>query len=174
MKKTVILYWATGGSVEKSAFLLRDTIGSDKVDLFDLGSFDISELDKYKNLILGIATIGADVWYEATGTNRWNEFFVKLSEKDLSAFKIAAFGLGDQVLYPDNFMDALGYLRDEVANRGGMLIGRWPVEGYEFTESEGVVDGMFCGLALDEDQQPELTSERISGWVDKLNEEMKF
>ncbi len=174
MKKTVILYWAKGGSVEKAANIVLNTIGNTKADLFDLADFELNKLENYENIIMGIATIGADVWYDATDTNRWNEFFVNLSGKNLAKHKLAVFGLGDQILYPDNFVDSLGYIRDEVGKLGGKLLGKWPAEGYEFNESEGYADGMFCGLALDEDQQPELTEERIHQWINKLNLDMAF
>ena len=35
----------------------------------------------------------------------------------------------------------------------------------------GVVDGKFCGLALDEDNQEELTDVRISEWTADLKRE---
>jgi len=50
------------------------------------------------------------------------------------------------------------------------LIGQWPVEGYSFNDSDGAENGMFYGLALDEDSQPELTDERIKKWTDGLKE----
>lgn len=174
MKKTAILYWAKGGSVENVAYALLEAIGADKADLFDLGSFDLAKLDTYQNLILGSATIGAEVWRDATDSNKWNEFFVKLAGKSLASKKIAAFGLGNQILYPDHFVDSLGYMKTEVERLGGKLIGAWPAEGYDFNESEGLANGMFFGLALDEDQQKELTKGRIEKWVAQLNAEMNF
>ena len=35
-----------------------------------------------------------------------------------------------------------------------------------------VSDGMFCGLALDENNQPELTASRIEKWVAQLKQEI--
>lgn len=174
MKKTAILYWAKGGSVEKAAQTLLKVIGSDKADLFDLGSFNLEQLEQYENLILGSATIGAEVWRDATDSNKWNEFFVKLAGKSFASKKIAAFGLGNQILYPDHFVDSLGYMKEEVEKLGGKLCGAWSAEGYDFNESEGIADGMFFGLALDEDQQPELSLPRIENWVVELQKTMRF
>jgi flavodoxin I len=46
------------------------------------------------------------------------------------------------------------------------------IEGYEFTESKAFRDGKFVGLALDEDNQSDLTEERIKKWVSTLKTEM--
>lgn len=43
-------------------------------------------------------------------------------------------------------------------------------EGYDFTESKAVRDGKFVGLALDEDNQSELTQQRIKTWVAQLKQ----
>jgi flavodoxin I len=43
---------------------------------------------------------------------------------------------------------------------------------YEFDASQGVEDGEWMGLALDEDGQSEMTEERISGWVDQIAPQM--
>jgi flavodoxin I len=111
------------------------------------------------------------VWEKAHGRNLWFEFFSKIEKADLKDKPVAIFGLGDQVLYPDHFVDGMKHIRDEFAIAGARLIGRWPVEGYDFTGSDSVEEGMFLGLALDEDRQPGLTDERISRWVKQLSEE---
>ena len=47
---------------------------------------------------------------------------------------------------------------------GGRMIGHVPVEQYIFDDSKSVVDGMFCGLPLDEDNESEKTDERLQSW----------
>lgn len=174
MNKTLLLYWAPGGSVEKVARMLVNQIGADKVDLCDVASCEKEKLASYKNIIVGSATVGADNWRDANDNNKWNDFFVRTADMDLSGHTIAAFGLGNQVLYPENYLDSLGIMKTEVEKRGGKLVGYWPAEGYDFTDSEGAANGMFFGLALDEDQQPELTQGRIEKWVEMLSEYMQF
>jgi flavodoxin I len=49
------------------------------------------------------------------------------------------------------------------------LAGKWLAFGYHFEKSQSLAEAYyFYGLALDEDQQPELTAERISTWIDQL------
>ena len=63
-------------------------------------------------------------------------------------------------------------IKNEFEKRGAIIIGKWPTEGYKFTESASVEDDQFCGLALDEDHQFDLTDERIDQWLAKLKTEM--
>ena len=41
-------------------------------------------------------------------------------------------------------------------------------EGYGHSSSAAAEDGMFCGLALDDNNESEKTSSRIGAWVEKL------
>ena len=45
------------------------------------------------------------------------------------------------------------------------MIGHVSVEQYIFDNSKSVVDGVFCGLALDEDNESEKTDERLQSWA---------
>lgn len=174
MKRNVILYWAPGGNVEKNAKRIHQLLDRHNFDIMDLASFDVNEIKNTQRFIFGIATIGAEIWHDAKGDNQWNDFFVKTEGISFEGKQFAFFGLGDQVLYPDHFVDALGYLKEEVEKRGGNIVGQWPVDGYTFTDSEGFADGRFFGLALDEDQQDHMTPARIEQWVKQLTKEMQL
>ena len=45
------------------------------------------------------------------------------------------------------------------------MIGHVSVEQYIFDDSKSVVDGMFCGLPLDEDNESVKTDERLQSWA---------
>ncbi len=168
MKKIVLLYWRKGGNTEHAAKKIYEMFNPEDIDIFDVPSFDVDTIEQYDLVILGGSTVGADHWSDATADNVWAAFFRKLEQHDLSGKSFALFGLGDQVLYPDHFVDDLGVLKEEADKVGATLIGQWPTEGYSFNDSEGVENDMFYGLALDEDNQPELTDERIKKWTDSL------
>ena len=168
MKKIVLLYWRKGGNTEHAAKKIYEMFNPGDIDIFDVPSFDVDTIEQYDLVILGGSTVGADHWSDATADNVWAAFFHKLEQHDLSGKSFALFGLGDQVLYPDHFVDDLGVLKEEADKVGATLIGQWPTEGYSFNDSEGVENDMFYGLALDEDNQPELTDERIKKWTDSL------
>lgn len=131
-------------------------------------------LTRYKLVILGGSTVGAENWEEATNDNRWNRFFREIEGQDLSGITFAAFELGNQVLYPDNFVDGLEIFHTEISKIAARIIGKWPTEGYQFTNSNGLKEDAFYGLALDEDVQPELTEIRSKKWTNQLKKEMGY
>jgi flavodoxin I len=174
MKKTVLLYWGKGGNVERAARKVYSMFDPKHADLFDVVSFDTSTIGDYDLIILGGSTIGAEVWMDVRDDNEWNRFFRAIEKTDLRGKHVAFFGLGDQVLYPDHFVDALGVFKDEMKQTNATLIGEWPIEGYSFTDSDGYDGNLFFGLALDEDRQPELTMERARTWTDGLKQKVGF
>ena len=54
---------------------------------------------------------------------------------------------------------------------GAKLIGKVPTAGYTFDSSKSVVDGKFCGLPIDEDNESELSDQRLADWVQQINSE---
>ena len=87
---------------------------------------------------------------------------------DFSGKTIAIYGLGDQVGYPDEFLDAMGELHEFFTERGAKLVGSWPTDGYEFEQSAAVIDDKFVGLALDLDNQAGLTEDRLNAWLSQI------
>lgn len=85
--------------------------------------------------------------------------------------KIAIFGYGDQETYADSFVDAIGEIYDTVKDKGCKVVGFTSTESYEYDCSTAEVDGKFVGLPLDEENQSNLTDERIKHWVEQLRNE---
>ena len=101
----------------------------------------------------------------------WDLTFGDLDAMDLHGRQAALFGTGDQLTYGDTFQDAIGILADKLEERGAILRGAWPVEGYEHTASLAQRGDRFVGLALDLDNQADLHEARIERWVDQLVDE---
>jgi flavodoxin I len=172
MEKIGIIYWPKEGSVEKIAKQIYNKFDKINVDIFDILSIEATDLVNYDCLIMGGSTVGSEVWQDAQDNNKWNVFFGELDKLNLKDKEVAIFGLGNQILYPNNFVDGMVIIRDEFEKRGAQIIGKWSTEGYAFTDSLAVEDEKFIGLAIDEDQQEDLTDERIEGWLAKLRTEM--
>lgn len=171
MKKVVLLFWGKKGNVERAADKINAMFPSEQIDMFDVVSFDVSTITDYHLIILGGSTIGAEIWTDVKDDNEWSRFFAAVSKYDLSGKYLAFYGLGDQVLYPDHYVDALGIFKQEMINAKVHHIGEWSIEGYRFTDSDGYDGKVFFGLALDEDRQAELTKERVKQWTDQLKKE---
>jgi flavodoxin I len=164
MKKIALIYWPKKGSTETAANKIHAKLGKDIADIFTITDINTAELGLYDGFIIGGSTTGADNWESAYKT-RWADFLDRLSKADVKDKPYALFGLGNQVLYPNHFVDGMAVLKDIFEKEGAVLKGRWPIEGYEFEDSESVENGMFFGLALDFDTQDELTDGRIEKWV---------
>lgn len=172
MKKIVLLYWGKGGNVEKTAYEIHAQFNPEVIDIFDVVSFDVNTLSNYDLMILGHSTIGAENWNDAEADNEWNGFFRKIETKSNLNIIAASFGLGNQILYPDHFVDGLGIYKDEMDKMNIKTIGRWSTEGYKYTDSDGEKDDFFYGLALDVDNETRLSEERIIAWTDEIKKEL--
>lgn len=155
-----IFFASDTGNTEKVAEKIATQL---ELETNDIAGCSNEVFDDYDLLILGTPTAN----YGEMQPD-WDCFVPELEDADLSGKKVALFGLGDQVDYPDSFQDAMGDLADLIVEAGGEIIGQWPTDGYEFNDSRAVKDDKFVGLALDEDRQPELTDDRIATWLNTL------
>lgn len=168
MNNLLIIYWPMGGNAEMAAKSIAAKFTDKATSLKPVSEVTPELLANADFIIAGGSTVGAGKWQDANSTNKWSQFFKELPLGCLAGKKLALFGLGDQVLYPDNFVDGLGIMKAEFSKTHAEIIGEWPVEGYKFTDSQGVENDKFVGLALDEDRQPELTAQRIEVWTAQL------
>ncbi|MCP6758631.1 MAG: flavodoxin FldA [Fischerella sp. CENA71] len=149
--------------------MIQDEFGNDLVNLHDISQADVSDFDKYDYFIIGCST-----WNIGELQSDWDGFFPELDEIDFSNKLVAYFGTGDQIGYADNFQDAIGILEEKISELGGKTVVYWPKSGYDFNDSKALRNGKFVGLAIDEDNQSELTAERVKTWVNHLQKEFKL
>jgi flavodoxin I len=166
MKKTGIIYGSTTGTTKTVAEKIREKLGYG--DLKDVTEITARHLEDYELLILGSST-----WGYGDLQDDWGCIADELSGLELSGVKVALFGTGDQDNYPDTYIDAVGILEEKLDGSGAELIGRWPSSGYRHMGSRAEKDGIFAGLAIDEDNEPELTDGRVLSWVESISKEMQ-
>jgi len=173
MKKTGIFYGPAGGRTEKVAMRIGQLLGEGNYDLVSLDKANIKDINKYENIIFGIATIGKETWDAEPVESGWFDFMPELEKTDLHGKKIAIYGLGDHVRWPNHFVDAIGELYKLLQGKGIDTVGKVSPDDYTFNESEALVEGMFAGLPIDEDFEPDLTDQRIKEWVSQIIKEFK-
>ena len=66
----------------------------------------------------------------------------------------------------------MGILYEQVAKSTAKVIGFTSVDGYYHDSSKAQIDDKFVGLAIDEDNQSELTDKRIEDWVQNIKEDI--
>ena len=117
--------------------------------------------------------LGVPTWYYGELQSDWEAYFDHFKTLDFSGKTVALFGLGDQWGYDEWFIDGVGILAEALLDSGATLIGAWPTEGYDFQKSRALKNNCeFYGLALDEDNQYELTQERCERWVQLVLSEL--
>lgn len=168
MSKIAIFYGPVGGAVNRVADKIKAVIGEDKVELVAVKEATAADIEKYNKIIFGISTVGKDTWDSEFSTNDWGKFMPEISKVDYSEKTVAVYGLGDHVTYAHAFVDHIGLVGKELMKNGAALVGPVDTEGYEFEESDAVVDGKFIGLPIDEDFEPELTDKRIAAWIEQI------
>ncbi len=135
------------------------------VTLHNVKDTALSEMIHYDVLILGIST-----WDFGEIQEDWQSQWQDIERIDLTGKIVALFGLGDQCGYGEWYLDAMGELHQKVLEQGGLVVGEWSTEGYDFIASKAVTDDgkHFVGLALDEDSQYDLSADRIATWCHQL------
>ncbi|MDY6898632.1 MAG: flavodoxin FldA [Cyanobacteriota bacterium] len=167
MSKVGLFFGTQTGNTQTEAEIIQKEFGGESVvDLEEIYQAEPSDFDEYENIVIGCPT-----WNIGELQSDWEEFYEQLDNIDFSGKKVAYYGAGDQVGYPDTFQDAMGMLEEKISQRGGKTVGYWSTEGYDFSESKALRDGKFVGLALDEDNQSDLTDERIKAWVAQVKKE---
>jgi flavodoxin I len=167
---SVALFWGSdSGVTEEIVAVLLDLLPDQQIDSINVFNATVEQFALYEHLILGLST-----WYDGELQSDWDEFFKQFQQIDFSNKKVALFGLGDQEGYAQFFIDGVGIIGEVVLKNGGTIFGKWPIQGYEYEESKAAIGDYFLGLAIDEDNQPELTDERLEQWVAQLHQENFF
>ncbi|MFW5759429.1 MAG: flavodoxin [Cyclobacteriaceae bacterium] len=162
MNRTAILYGSSTGITERAA---KQTLKLLNADIYNVADNHVEELKTYDNLIFGVST-----WDIGDLQDDWESFFPELENTDLNGKTCAIFGLGDAASYPDIFVDGIGTIYTAIENKGCKIVGFVATDGYDYIASTAEIEGEFAGLPLDEDNESNLTTERIDKWVERLKE----
>ena len=162
-----LFYGSSTCYTEMAAEKIQQKIGAHRCTLLNIADTPVEQMENYQLLILGIPT-----WDYGELQEDWENHWDELDDINLHGKKVALFGLGDQVGYPQWFQDALGYLHDKAVNLGAQPVAYWPTEGYQFEQSKALTadQQFFVGLALDDENEADLSEQRIQQWLnDVLN-----
>ena len=172
MAKIGIFFGTDTGNTRRVAKDIATALGSSvAAKPVNVRNASVDDLHAYDALILGTPTYGeGQLPGLSTGnaTASWEEFLPALAGQDFSGKKVAIYGLGNQKTYPLEFVDAMFYLYKSFKQCGATMIGSWDTADYQFKASKAVIDNRFVGLALDQENQKDLTPERLEKWLQML------
>ena len=162
---TAIFFASTTGNSEEIANKISTAL--DGVKVFDLAGTKIEEMNNYNKLILGGST-----WGDGELNDDWEDAWIDFCKLDLSNKTIALFGLGDQESYSYEFCSAMGIIYEQIVKSKAKIVGFTPIKGYFHDESKAQINDKFIGFAIDEDNQDDLTDERISNWTNEIRKDI--
>jgi flavodoxin I len=157
-KSTLIIFGSSLGNTRFVAEKLEQLLPGSV--LMEASAVTSQDIDKFPNLILGTSTWGVGLLQDEFDT-----FMELLQQQNLEGKTVALFGLGDQQNYSDSFCDGMGKIHELLQNKGIQFVGEWPSDEYDFTTSRATMGENLVGLALDEDNEPDLTDYRLKNWV---------
>ena len=164
MNKIAILYGTSGGSVETVAKQLQDLFEG-SADIYNVLDVSLSEIADYPYIIVGTSTTGIGDLQDD-----WEGFLPTFAKMDFTGKKVAIFALGDSASYSTSCAESMKVVYDEIHDKVE-IVGHVPDEGYTYDDSIAVEDGVWPGLPLDEDNEYDLTEERLVIWVEILKKE---
>lgn len=167
MKNICVIYGSSTGTCQGLAEKIGQQLGVQDDGIIDVQNLSADVVNKYDVLILGTSTWGAgemqDDWYDGVKV---------LKQAGLQGKTVAVFGCGDSESYSDTFCGGMAELYNAAKDAGATMMGEVATDGYNFDDSEAVVDGKFVGLALDEVNEDDKTDSRIEAWVEELKKNL--
>ena len=167
MKNICVIYGSSTGTCQGLAEKIGQQLSVQDDGIIDVQNLSADVVNKYDVLILGTSTWGAgemqDDWYDGVKV---------LKQAGLQGKAVAVFGCGDSESYSDTFCGGMAELYNAARDAGATMMGEVATDGYNFDDSEAVVDGKFVGLALDEVNEDDKTDSRIEAWVEELKKNL--
>ena len=167
---TTIFFATSTGKTSDIADQLKELLPDAGLqDVDEISS--VSDLEVPGSLICCIPTwnTGAD---EARSGTAWDQCIEEIPSMNFAGKTIAIVGLGDSASYGDYFCDAMEELYTAFSKAGANLIGKVSTDGYTFNESKSVINGMFCGLPIDEDNESGLSHQRLTAWLNSIKPQL--
>lgn len=176
MKKIGIFFGTDTGSTRLVAKMIAKKLGDEIASKpLNVNRINVEDMLIYDALILGTPTYGeGQVPGKSTkvAAGSWEEFLPQLHEDDFKGKTIALYGLGDQDKYADRYLNGLYQLYQKLHSCGASFTGSWSTEGYQFEQSNAVIDNKFVGLALDQTNQRLQTEQRVDTWLAQILPEL--
>lgn len=163
MKKITIIYGSETGNTQAVAEKIKQELNNFSPKLIEIEKATEADFTDADVLLLGTST-----WGIGDLPSGWEGYLSKLDNINLAGKKVALFGTGDSSGFSDSFVSAMRLIYDVVDKQGADIFGQISTDDYNFDGSDAVMDDMFVGLPIDEDNEPEKTDQRIKNWIELI------
>jgi len=172
MANVGIFVGSSSGITQQVAEKLEELFDGSELINMEEDYDDLEQFDDFDVLLIGSST-----WGQGDPQRDWIDplFEMENDEPDFNGKKVAFFGAGDQDSHGEEFISALGKMKETFSKLGADTnYGYWPTQNYDYKASLAEIDGKFCGLAIDDVNQKELTDERVTSWAAQVKKEMEI
>ena len=114
-----IVWGSSTGYTEEAAKAIKAELGPLVEDIREVSDVPAADFGVYDVVIIGCPT-----WNVGELQEDWEDKLPELEGVDFSGRKVALFGCGDSIGYPDTFQDAMGIIWNKLEARGGALVGQ--------------------------------------------------
>lgn len=156
--KIAIFYGSTTGVTEDIANRIASKINAEV--------FSANEIGKIRDYDFSI--LATSTWGMGDIQDDWMNPLEELKTYNLSGKKIALIGVGDQEGFSSTFVNGLRELYNAIKDSGADIVGQTSTDGYNFDDTTAIENGKFLGLVIDENNQSNLTDERIDKWLSEI------
>jgi len=163
--KTAIVYSHSAKKTSQVAKQIKEAVEWSSIDDLNVDELLPEKLLDYDFIILGVST-----WFDGELPSNWDELVPAIEDLSFEGKKVAIFGNGDQIGYPENFGDAVGLLADLFESLGATIIGKTSSKDYTFESSKALRGEHFIGLLLDFENQNKKNAVRIKEWANSFKE----
>lgn len=172
MSKMGIFVGTAGGTSMVIAEALMEEFGIQEDDVINMEE----DFDDIEEQMMGydVLFIGSSTWGQGDVHFSWVDPVLEIEDEDydFSGKKVAFFGAGDCKKHGEEFCSALGKLHKTFTKAGAKPIGYIPVDGYKYEGTQSIIDGKFCGCAIDEHNESDKTQERIEMWIESVKSDL--
>ena len=162
--KTGIIYGSNNGNTQ--------AVSEKVAEKLDAKLFHINNLEPEAIGDLDFIIFATSTWGIGDLCDDWELGISKVEGISLTNKYVSFIGLGDQMVYGSTFCDGLRLIYDRLDVKSMNHVGKWSVDDYDFEESQSIVDGQFLGLVVDEDNESDLTDQRVDLWVRQVKSEI--
>ena len=172
MANVGIFVGSSSGVTQEAGEKLQELFeGSELINMEE--DFDgLEQFDDFDVLLIGSST-----WGQGDVQRDWVDPLYEMQNDmpDLSGKKVAFFGAGDQKTHGEHFVSALLKLKKVFQSCNALTnYGYTSVQDYDFEFSLAQEGDQFCGLAIDNINQEDLTQQRLEAWAKQIKEEMEL
>lgn len=98
-----------------------------EIDLCDIATVPTDAVSAYSHMIIGLP-----LWDGDSAPDAWKACLAQIGRADLSEKIVAFYWVGAQEEYSETFLEAMTVLYELVARKGGIIVGSWPIDAYDF------------------------------------------